>query len=28
MECFLADYYWNRMLDSKPHPDDVQKGEQ
>jgi hypothetical protein len=24
---FLADYYWNRMLDSMPHPDDAQRGD-
>ncbi len=24
----IADDYWNRMLHSKPHPDDVPKGEQ
>jgi len=24
----LADHYWERMLNSKPHPNDVQEGEQ
>jgi hypothetical protein len=24
----IADYYWERMLNSKPHPNDVQEGEQ
>jgi len=24
----IADHYWNRLRDSKPHPDDVHEGEQ
>jgi hypothetical protein len=24
----IADHYWERMLYSKPHPNDVQEGEQ
>ena len=24
----IADHYWKRMLHSKPHPGDVQEGEQ
>jgi len=24
----IADYYWERMLQSKPHPNDVPEGEQ
>jgi hypothetical protein len=28
MGCSIADHYWDRMLHSKPHPNDVQQGEQ